>query len=487
MANCFEVGRSWALEPIFSEAQRPANMTPYAFQQAGVEYALSRNHCLIGDEPGLGKTAQAIMISNTLGAKRTLVVCPASLRLNWKREIWRWSTIPNVHVYPIMKSSDGVNHASDYVVVSYALLQNKALVAALLALRWDHVILDESHAIKDPRGNTRTKVICAPDMLPAVTGRFTLLSGTPTPNQPIELYSTARLLDWSSIERMSLASFREHYYEEGGGMVRGPVFDPRTKSWSRKLHYSDHVRNVPRNMDELQYRLRKHVMVRRLKSQAMPQLPAKTWHPFPLQNTGLVKQALRHEGWAKAERLYDLDPDHFAANAAIEGSVTTARRLLGEAKAPQVAAYVKDLLESGVEKVIVGAHHRSVLEILVKELKPFGLVYMDGSTSQGGRQFAVDEFQNNPTIRGIVGQSNVLGLGWTLTAAQDVVVAEPDWVPGNLDQLVDRAHRIGQRGSVIGHVPVVADTLDERILATVVKKSLVIHTSLDSGAVPVGQ
>ena len=92
----FEVERSWAAEPLFYRAPHPPVMSPREYQQAGVEYALARDNVIFGDAPGLGKTAQCILTSNAIEAERTLAIVPASLRLNWEREIWAWSTIPNV-------------------------------------------------------------------------------------------------------------------------------------------------------------------------------------------------------------------------------------------------------------------------------------------------------------------------------------------------------------------------------------------------------
>ena len=176
-----------------------------------------------------------------------------------------------------------------------------------------------------------------------------------------------------------------------------------------------------------------------------------------------------------------MDPDSFSAGAAVDGAISTARRLLGEAKAPQVADYARELLNAGAEKLVVGAWHLSVLAELRERLGDFGLAYMDGSTSSVRKQLAVDLFQGDPETRVILGQSMVLGEGWDLHAAQDVVLAEPDWVPGRNDQLLDRIHRLGQRGSyVIGHVPVVPDTLDERVLSTVIRKDKSIHIALDA-------
>jgi SNF2 family DNA or RNA helicase len=275
---------------------------------------------------------------------------------------------------------------------------------------------------------------------------------------------------------MSLADFREHYYDFGEGFITR--FDKKTKTFKRE--WSDHVRNVPRRMEDLQHRLRKHLMVRRLKEEVLHELPPLRWHLTPLATTSGIKSALDHPGWAVASKLYELDPGSFCTSASIDGAVSTARRLLGEAKAPEIASYILDLLESGVEKLVVAAWHRSVLDILRETLEPYGIVYMDGSTPSKRRKTLVDAFQTDPKIRIILGQTQTIGEGWTLTKAQDIVLAEPDWTPGRNQQVADRIHRIGQEGeSIQAHVPVVPGTLDERIVGRAIEKDRAIYAALD--------
>ncbi len=479
LADDYDVDRSRATTPLFYRAPYPAAVGAREYQLSGVEYVLERRNALIGDAPGVGKTAQGIMVSNALGAKHTLVIVPASLRLNWQKEIWRWSSIPNVSTYVVGKSRDGVSLEASYVIVSYDLLRNPSILNALMMQRWNHMILDEAHYLKDPKGNQRTRAICASDLLPSVVGRITMLSGTILPNQPIEAYNAIRLLNWAAIDNASLEDFREHYYDFGGGFVRGPVVG-RDGVRRNDLHWSDRVRNVPRNLDDLQYRLRKHLMVRRLKEQVLSELPPKQWHPFPLTLTAEIRRALKHPGWKAAERLYDMDAHAFDRGVPIDGEIATARRELGEAKAPAVAEYIEQLLQEGVEKVLVGAWHHSVLKHLRERLGKHGLVFMDGATSNARKQAAVDQFQTDPRVKIILGQMIPLGMGWTLTAAQDAVFAEFDWVPGINEQFLDRLHRIGQAGNVLGHVPVVAGSLDEKLLSSMVEKAEHIHLALDA-------
>lgn len=488
MNRDFQIERSRATEPLFYRAPAPEGMVPKEYQLAGVEYALNKEHCLFGDAPGLGKTAECILVGNAIEAERTLVICPAALRLNWEREIWAWSTSDRATTYPVLKAKDGVSPDHEFVITSYALLANRDHLQALMDLRWDHLILDEAHALKDPKGNKRTLAICGGVSegvdyagLASVSGRISMASGTILPNQPIECYNAMRLMDWDALDQMSLESFRNHYYEMGEGFIRKQVWDNQAQAMVSKVVFSDRIRNVPTNLADLQRRLRGNVMVRRLKEQVLHELPPKQWHPFPIIVDAGIKRALKHPGWQQAEKLYDLDKHAFDSGIPIDGAVSTARRLLGDAKAPFIASYVEELLAEGVQKVVVAAWHRSVLDYLREKLEKYGLVYMDGRTSAVNKQKAVDQFQEDEETRIILGQMIPLGMGWTLTAATDVVLAEPDWVPGVNDQMLDRIHRMGQTGNyVIGHVPVVPDTLDERILSTAIEKDQNIYQALDA-------
>lgn len=480
----FLFDRSRAEEPMFYQAPTPANVAgnkqPFAYQHAGVEYCLYHDHALIGDAPGLGKTIQGILVSNAIEAKRTLVVCPASLRLNWEREIWLWSTIENVKTYPILSSKDGTSNQHDYLIISYDLLRNKSIMEGLLDQRWDHLILDEAHLLKDPKGNQRTRMICAPDMLPSVVGRVTMLSGTILPNQPIECYNACRLLNWDAIDRMSLETFRNTYYEEGEGFVTVNRYNSKGEIVGTQTKWSSNVRNRPINLEDLQYRLRRNIMVRRLRKDVLPQLPPRQWQLVPMASNAAIRKALKHPGWAKAEEFYMMNPNVFNTSMPIDGAIATARRLLGEAKAPLAVSYIRDLIESGVDKIVVGAFHIDVLALLREKLAKHGLVYMDGRTTPKQKQQAVDMFQENDEVKIILGQIGPLGMGWSLTRAKDVVLVEPDWVSGNNGQLLDRVIRPGQvADAVLGHVCTVPDSMDERIIGRAIEKDIDIHNTLD--------
>ena len=173
----YAIDASRATRPAFYTPPSPSKQDYMPFQAAGVEYALCRDHVLLGDEPGLGKTIQAIGISNAIEATHSLVICPASLRLNWQLEVQRW-TVHKRFTYPILKSSDGVSTQANWVFISYDLLRSNGIFEALLDLQWDHLILDEAHYLKDPKGNARTARLLGKGGIRETADRITCLSGS---------------------------------------------------------------------------------------------------------------------------------------------------------------------------------------------------------------------------------------------------------------------------------------------------------------------
>ena len=141
------------------------------------------------------------------------------------------------------------------------------------------------------------------------------------------------------------------------------------------------------------------------------------------------------------------------------------------------------LLSGGVEKVVVFAHHRSVMAALTEKLARFGVVSIGGGTTPLQRAHAVASFQNEPGVRVFLGQLQAAGVGidGLQTVASHVVFAEASWTPGENEQCVDRLHRHGQYSGVLAQFLVAPGSLDERILGTAIRKHHVIHDVLDGG------
>jgi SWI/SNF-related matrix-associated actin-dependent regulator 1 of chromatin subfamily A len=449
----------------------PDDRELWPFQVASVDYALQRQHTLVGDQPGLGKTPIAICFANETQAKRVLVVCPASIRLQWVRRIREWSTMPRpFHIHCIDKGRRGAYDPKMqylWTVVSYDLASADATGAALAAGTYDLMILDEGHYVKtiDIR---RTRAIFGgghppPPFAPLHTrvGSILALTGTPLPNRPREAYTLARGLCFDAIDWASEDKFRERYNPSMRGVSRdGNVYiDERTGRHA-----------------ELQARLRAHFMVRHLKHEVLPQLGYPDYDIIQVTETGAVKQALQ------AEKLLDIDPEDLeGCDATVLGHIAAARRLMGVAMAPQVAEYANMLIDGGEEKLVIFGWHIEVLDILEKALQRHGTIRIDGRTGPAAKEKLIGDFIRNPRTRVAIG--NILSMGVGTDGLQEVachaLIAEPDWVTGQNQQCVDRLHRGGQKRSVQADFFVAPNSLAEKVLASALRKGHIIDAALD--------
>lgn len=472
----FEIGES---ERNTSNAHIscPPDKELWPFQKANIEYALRRRNTLIGDEPGLGKTAQAICFCNEVKAEKVLIVCPASLRYQWHKNIQEWSTLnggARARIHVTAKSKDGTNNLAEWQIVSYDLARAPAIGGPLSREHYDALILDEPHYLKETTSQ-RTRAIFGGGKNPhfaAIAGsaeRIIGLTGTPLPNRPREAYTLARGLCWDSIDWASEEKFRLKY---------NPSFRyEHTDPFTGATKY--HIDERSGRHGELQNRLRRYFMCRHLKHGprgVMPQLKLPIYDLIYVEETKAVKQAL------EAEKLLDIDPDLLeGADMSVLGHISVVRKQMGIAMAPQVADYIEMLLESGEEKITLFAWHIEVMNILEQRLQKHGLIRIDGSTGPKKKYRLVQEFINNPKCHIALG--NTLSMGTGTDGLQKVcthgLIAEPDWVAGNNVQCFDRLDRGGQREQVQGDIFVVQNSLAEKILASALRKNQVTHKALD--------
>jgi len=466
-----EIQASWKAEGSANIAC-PPDKELWGFQKADIEYALRRKNTLIGDQPGLGKTPVAICFANEIKAKRILVICPASIRIQWVMKIREWSTLPwPMVIHPIMHSRNGVHPEASWTVASYEMARTPAIAAALAKGTYDVIILDEAHYLKTI-DSKRTRAIFGggKDIAHAPIAQraeaILALTGTPLPNRPREAYTLARGMCFDAIDWQSEESFRERFNPS----VRGERTDPTT---GRTIIYNDERTG---RHSELQNRLRANFMVRHLKREVLPQLKMPKFDIIQLEETGPVKQAL------EAERLLDIDPDQFeGADFAALGHIAVARRMMGIALAPQIARYVNMLIDGGEEKLVLFAWHIEVMNILEKELRHHGLIRIDGSTTGTQKAAKIIEFQKNPAKQIILGNLQSMGTGvdGLQNVAWHALIAEPDWVAGNNEQAFDRLDRGGQTRQVQGDIFVAPNSFAEKILASALRKNQITHRALD--------
>jgi SWI/SNF-related matrix-associated actin-dependent regulator 1 of chromatin subfamily A len=488
----------------------PDGLEYLPFQKAGIVEGAARVNVLIGDEMGLGKTIQAIGIMNMAGSNgRTLVVCPATPKINWQREMEKWLT----DTYTIAVGDAQNLPDTDIVIINYDVLDrhctcvkrtkelkaivkanpNNALAAAELrtltdAMKkrlvtrddcplhgptWGTYIVDECHYIKNDK-TVRSRQIRA-----VKTNRAIFMTGTPICNRPIELWPTISYLDPDHWNSKTFWGYAKRFCD------------------AKNNGYGWDMRGAA-NLDELQRILRGTILIRRLKKDVLTELPAKFRQVIEIPANGNA-EIVAHEVKAMAaqeQRLAELkaavelakchdDPEEYhAAVEALRDGVTAAfteisqlRHDTAVAKIPDVITHVREVLDAE-DKVVVFAHHKDVVKALAEE---FGdaAVKITGDVPPAQRMAIVDRFQTDPTITVFIGNIQAAGTAITLTAASHVIFAELDWVPGNISQAEDRCHRIGQNDNVLVQHLVLEGSIDATLAKTIVAKQKVIDAALD--------
>ena len=416
------------------------------FQRAGVQYLLEQRRSFLADEQGLGKTVEALATIETDGAYPAIVVCPASLKLNWMREIERWLPARRAQM---LDGNHGAVAAAEVTVVNYDIVGGR--LEALTALAPAAVVLDESHYCKNP-GAKRTQAtqrLCA--AVPR-EGIVLALTGTPLMNRPPELIAQLRILG-------RLGEF-------GSGAQFGQRF--RGPDAHQRLHWH----------------LRARCFARRLKAEVLPQLPAKTRAvvPVALDNEPEYRFAERDViAWLQSQPLdlRELDAKVAAALRAERLVRLNALKLLAaRGKLHAALHWIHDFLSSG-EPLVVFARHREIQHAVLERFP--NALHVLGEDSQRARDQAVRAFQAPDTTGSqlIVCSIEVAGQGITLTRSSNVAFLELDWTPAKHDQAEDRCHRIGQQDAVNATYLLAADTIDETIAALLERKRAVIGAVTD--------
>jgi SNF2 family DNA or RNA helicase len=362
----------------------PPGRELWDYQKATLDYLLARKGGIDGDQPGLGKTPTAIAYCNAREAQRVLVICPASVRIQWGERIKEWSTIPNVKTSVMLRVKDGIHPTAHYQVMSYDAARNPAIIRAISKYKWDVLICDEAHKMKNIEalttraiiGNSRGEYQHGEYKMPAIAQHcreHLALTGTLLLNRPSEAYVLFRFFDWQAIDFASEDKFKERYNRQADMKT---IEGKRFKLESTSLE------------SELQNRLRVNIMARHEKKDVLKFMKPPRFSIVRCEENGAVKGALDAEG------LLGLDIEEIQTTKDFEilGHIAEVRRLMGIALAPQIAEYAADFLDGSEEKLCIFAWHLEVLDILENELSRFGTVRIDGSKSANARVKAVDDF-----------------------------------------------------------------------------------------------
>jgi len=419
----------------------PAGLSYLPYQKAGIAYATQRQSTLIGDEMGLGKTIQAVGVINATAPKTVLVVCPASLKINWKNEMTKW-LVTERDIQIVNGGGEQIPETPDVVIINYDVLTKHQ--DAINARTWDLVIMDEAHYIKNPKAK-RTGVAVG-----IKANRKVVLTGTPITNRPIELQPIAGYLDPATF-----GNFFKFGLKYAGAY---------------KDRFGWHFDGAS-NLDELQRLLRQSFMIRRKKDEVLKELPAKVRQIIVLPNNDYSDQ-IRKEFETMADAV-----DETSSNDVEFEQMSGIRHDTALAKVADVVTHVADI----DHQVVVMAHHKDVVDGIKEGLEAAGktVVTLTGDCTQAHRQNSVDSFQAGD-IDVFIGTIGAAGVGITLTSASHVVFAELDWVPGNVSQAEDRCHRIGQDSSVLVQHLVVDGSIDARLAEVLVSKQKVLDKALDN-------
>lgn len=475
----------------------PPGLSYRPYQRAGIAYMLEHKRCLNADEPGLGKTIQAIGLVNVLPPRETsrvLIICPATLRLNWQSEWKRWCA-RDIRVAVVTDTWwKGIDPDGDMFSPAMAVILSyegvKKHKAKIDAIKWDLLIVDEAHALKEKK-TQRSRAILGyyanvpnhPKHLPAIKAeRMIFMTGTPIVNRPGELWPLAHAIDPDGLGRDE-ALFRQRYVTE-------PVPPPTVHAKGVWIDQHKRVR-----MAELHDRLRQRFMVRRRKSDVLKELPAKQRQIVLLDiaNAGQLIAAEKRALAGLADQQEQLRREisalpHVEAvqklrrwRGAAMTEISRIRHETAVAKIPACIDHMFALLDEH-EKIIMFAHHHDVVDALVSAL-PGASVQLDGRQSDVDRDQSVRRFQSERGVRVFVGSIRAAGVGLTLTASAVVCFAELDWTPSGMVQAEDRAHRLGQQSSVLVQHLVLDGSIDQRMSKILVDKAEVIGQIIDGEAV----
>jgi SWI/SNF-related matrix-associated actin-dependent regulator of chromatin subfamily A-like protein 1 len=447
-------------------------LTPFAYQTSAADVIAASSKAIYNMfDPGLGKSCVALLVAKRKRARRVLITCPLSAVYSWKLELEKfWPEHPKLTIINGLGDTQALQRDGVFIV-TYGLLSNSVSLVEWIkaAAPMDLSILDEAHLLKNSSAS-RTRAVLA-ELRPNL-GLAHPMSATPTPNHAGELWPILRTLRPDLIvngarKPMSQAEFENRYCE--------------IKQVRMKTRKGDVMRWVivgSKNIEELRSRL-KGFFLRETKANVLKELPPLDFVTVPVQ----ISEPERFQTIGQLIESGEDDNDILKHAEMMANS--TRYRELGFAKAPMVAEYVRDMLDGGVQQVVVWAVHHDVLDYLVQHLFDYGVSRLDGRTTSKDRGAAIGAFIEG-RARVFVGQIQAGGTAITLSGGKlpchDIVFAETSFSPSDNFQAACRIHRIGQRDAVLARFASAAETYDDRIQDILARKTK-DFTELFEGAI----
>lgn len=414
------------------------NFTLFPYQLTGKSFLLKRKRCLLADDMGLGKTVQTLDACKDFIEARTktniLIVAPAGLCLMWGKEIKSW--IPDSQVIQLKEMKDRVAlvGSARFIIVSYNYLQKEDKLKRLLAMKWDIIVCDEAHSMKNYKSKT-CKNFCR--IVKGYNGRLWLLTGTPATRSGQDYYTYLNLCipdKWGT-----LIQFSDTYcnYTTFG--------------------YSRIYQGVKASKKQQLRKYLDRIMLRRRKVEVLTELPPKLEKFIPVSvDEKVISESL------------DIDVN-IIKKCIAEGQnppahIMTLMQSIGMSKVPAALEYILDVCD--VEPIIVFCRHIEVLESLYNSLRKTDTTVckLSGSENRDQKQKSIEDFQDRKCDV-ILCNLKSGGVGHTLTASAHILFVEEDFSPAIMNQAVGRAHRLTQVASCVNVVHLIAEgTVDEDII-----------------------
>lgn len=415
------------------------------YQVNSVEKMLNMEFCILADEPGLGKTIQSISLINRKRYTSILIVCPATLKDNWKFESEKWLKAA-LKIQLIKKATETIEPDSQIIILNYDIVHKEKIIKQLKDRSYDLLICDEAHALKNPKSKRTKAVLGGKESLFLKAKQKLMLTGTPILNSPFDIYMLLRagakeaLKPYDNFQRFTSKFCNGH-------------FD----------HFHNWIYKGGSNLDCLEALIKPYV-IRRLKKDVLKDFPEKFYQQIILDTPKKCEPLVKKE----KKILNDLDKLNKKQYDFTE--MATVRRELGEQKAVLAVDYIKTFLDCSHEKLVIFAHHKTVISTISKSLEEYHVLVIDGKTPVEERTGVVSRFQNEPQCRVILCNIKAGGVGITLTSASTVLFVELPWTAAEVHQAIDRCHRIGQTKTVLAQFLVFADSLDANIVSTILLK-----------------
>ena len=439
--------KTHTLEKVNIDYTKYNHRPPLSHQKEAIEKLVGSKRFILADDMGLGKTTSTIIAALETKAKKILIVCPASLKINWQREIENYS---NRSVFICEGKKYSIE--SDFVIVNYDILKNfhdtkNKELSLLDQSNFDLVILDEAHMISNVQAQ-RTKII---NSFVKKIQRVWLLTGTPMTSRPMNYYNLLNIIESPVAQNWMAYAIR---YCQGYQFMAG-----KRKVWN--------VTGAS-NLEELRDRTSKQVL-RRLKENVLD-LPDKIITPVYLR----LKSPQYEDLMGEYYNWYENKSEESQSLTVQFSKLMKVRKVIANEKIKQTIDFAENIIEQG-KKVIIFTNFTDTLQTIYQH---FGkqAVYLDGSCTNAMRQQAVDSFQNEEKIKVFVGNLKAAGVGLTLTAAEVVIMNDLSFVPAEHAQAEDRAYRYGQKSNVLVYYPIFENTIEGAIYDILNKKKRIINT-----------